>query len=146
MTAGDADGERAGGHLGAVEHHGVAADDRTGADDDAVQQLGHVADEHVVLEGAALEVHDVADHAVVADDRVVDRACSAARSCPGSTCGRRSRISPLSPRSTAPGQIEASGPIVTAPMITASGWTNADESMSGSVAERVDGHVRTVPR
>ena len=33
------------------------------------------------------------------------------------------RISPSSPRSTALGQIELCGPIVTDPMTTASGWT-----------------------
>ena len=32
---------------------------------------------------------------------------------------------PVSPRSTAVGQIEASAPTITSPMMTASGWTNA---------------------
>jgi hypothetical protein len=42
------------------------------------------------------------------------------------------RISPSSPRSTAPGHTELSGPIVTEPMITASGWTYAVGSMTGT--------------
>ena len=45
-------------------------------------------------------------------------------------------ISPSSPRSTASGQIELSGPIVTAPMITASGWTYAVASIVGTSSPR----------
>lgn len=39
-----------------------------------------------------------------------------------------------SPRSTAPGHTDASGPSVTLPMSTASGCTSAVGSMSGSVS------------
>ena len=42
------------------------------------------------------------------------------------------RISPPSPRSTAPGQIDDCDPMVTAPITMASGCTNAAPSMVGS--------------
>ena len=51
------------------------------------------------------------------------------------------RMPPLSPRSTAPGQIDDSAPISTSPMTTASGWTKASGWMSGlDVAQRVERH------
>ena len=43
---------------------------------------------------------------------------------------------PLSPRSTAQGQIEDSAPISTSPMTTASGWTKASRDGSGSRSPR----------
>ena len=42
------------------------------------------------------------------------------------------RISPSSPRSTALGHTELCGPMRTQPMMTASGWTYAVESISGT--------------
>ena len=81
-----------------------------------------VADQAARLDRAALEMHEVADDAVVADHvgfSVV--VCSTALSW--MLVRAPTWISPSSPRSTAPGQIELSGPIVTAPITTASGWT-----------------------
>ncbi len=50
-------------------------------------------------------------------------------------------IPPLSPRSTAHGQIDASAPISTSPITTASGCTNASGWTSGlDVAQGVEGH------
>ena len=74
----------------------------------AVQHDGAVADHRPVLDRAALEVDDVADHAVVADDgRVLGVVCS---TLPSWMLVRAPmRISPSSPRSTALGQIELSG-------------------------------------
>ena len=45
-------------------------------------------------------------------------------------------IQPWSPRSTAHGHTDASGPMRTRPMTTASGWTKAASSMSGSASPR----------
>ena len=68
---GRADGERTGRHDGVVEHDGVGADDRPAVDDDTVQHDRADADQAPRLDRASLEVHEVADHAVVADDRGV---------------------------------------------------------------------------
>ena len=98
-------------HLHAVGHDRVRSDERVGADDGLVQHDRAVADERPVLDRAALEVHHVADHALVADDRGEVGHAVDARCRPGSRCGRRCGSQPSSPRSTAPGQIDASAPM-----------------------------------
>src|SRR5215218_2361080 len=68
-----ADGEGARRHVDVVEDDGVGGDDGSGADDRAMQDDRPVGDHRPVLHDAPLEVDDVADHALVADDRrVVD--------------------------------------------------------------------------
>ena len=88
----------------------------------AVEHDGARADERAVADRAALEVHEVADDALVADAGRGRRAWCAPPCRPGSTCGRRSRCPPGSPRSTAVGHTDDSGPMVTSPITTASGW------------------------
>lgn len=64
-----AHGESAWRYFGSVEKDRIRSDDGAAADDDPMHDDGAVADQGVVLDGATLEVHDVADHAVVAHDR-----------------------------------------------------------------------------
>ena len=61
---------------------------------------------------AALEVHEVADHAVVADDRRELAASCAAPSRPGSTCGRRSRCGRRRPAARRSARPTTPAPIV----------------------------------
>ena len=69
-----ADSQRAGWDDDVIEHDCVGGDDGTGADDAAVQHHGGISDHRPVLDGAALEVRQVADDAVVTDDgRVLGR-------------------------------------------------------------------------
>src|SRR5205823_2797321 len=62
-----ADGQRARRYLRTVEHDRVRTDDRSAVHHDAVQHDGAGADEAPGLDPAALEVDEMADHAVVAD-------------------------------------------------------------------------------
>ena len=117
------DGERTWWHVDVRQHDGVGGDDRTGADDAAVQHDGAVGDHRPVLDRAALEVHDVADHALVADHRrIVERRVQ--RRCrPGCSCGHRCG-SPRRRREARRWATPSSrGPMRTEPMTTASGWT-----------------------
>ena len=68
ILAGTPEGDRARRHLHVVQHHGVGGHDPARVHHDAVQHDGPDADEAPVLDGAALEVGQVTDHAVVADD------------------------------------------------------------------------------
>src|SRR6059058_5760655 len=56
---GDAAGHRAGGHLGVIGNDGAGPHQRTAAYDGPVQDHRVGPDEAVVLDGAALEVHEV---------------------------------------------------------------------------------------
>ena len=71
------------------EHHGVRGDDRPAVDDDTMQHDGTVPDQAPRLDRAPLEVHEVTDHAVVADDRGVLVRWCARRSCPARSCAGR---------------------------------------------------------
>ena len=74
MTAGVPTASAPGRHDRVVEHDGVGGDDRPAVHDDPVQHDRAVADQAPRLDRARLEVHDVADHAVVADDgRLLER-------------------------------------------------------------------------
>ena len=69
------DGQRARRHVDVGQHHRVGAHHRAGADDRAMEDDRAVGDHRPVLDGAALEVDDVSDHALVPDDsRVLGRA------------------------------------------------------------------------
>jgi len=63
------DGDRSAGDLGVVQHHGIRSDDRTGPNDTPVEHHGPVADEDVILDRAPLEMDQMTEHAIVADDR-----------------------------------------------------------------------------
>lgn len=68
-------GEVARGHGLVVQHDRVGCDHRIGPDHGSMQHHGGIADERAVLDLASLEVHEVADHAVIADDRRIDGGC-----------------------------------------------------------------------
>ena len=70
---GHAEGHRAGGDLGARRDHGPGGHQGARADQDPLQDDRPGADQAAVLDHAALEVGVVADHAVIADDRVERR-------------------------------------------------------------------------
>ena len=63
------DSESTGWNLEAVQNDRIRCDDRSGADDDLMQHDRTVRHLRTVLDGAALEMDDVADDAVVTDDR-----------------------------------------------------------------------------
>ena len=71
-----------------VGHHGIGADGRTRADDGPVQHDAAGAGQRLVLERAALQMGQMADHAAVADHgrearaRVDDRAVLNGRATP----------------------------------------------------------------
>ena len=95
--------------------------------------------------GASLEVREMADHTLVADDGGLAAAWCGRPCRPGSTCERRCGSSPSSPRSTAPGHTVDSG----------ADGDRADHDRVGVdvgqrvdvghlIAERVDGHGRNL--
>ena len=93
------------------------------------------ADEAPRLDRACLEMHQMADHTIVADDRgMLSRGVHTQPSC--TLVRAPMKISPSSPRSTAPGQIELLAPIVTDPITTASGCTYASGWMDGTWSPR----------
>ena len=107
-----------------------------GAHDRPVQHDRAGADERAVLDGAALEVREVADRAVGADDRlelagaVQHRAVLHRRARARPRCGSGRRAArPAATRSTP-------GPSTTLPMIVASGCTKASGSICGTMSPR----------
>ena len=119
-------------HLHVVQHDGVGGHDRAGAHHDAVEHDRADADEAVVLDRAALEVDEVADDAVRSPTTVWWSSVVWTTQPSWIEVRAPMVMLPLSPRSTADGQTDDSGPITTEPITTASGWTNAVGSISGT--------------
>ena len=141
ITAGVPTARAPDGTIGVVEHDCVGGDDGPAAHDDSVQDDRAVADEAPRLDRAAPRGAPCGRSRSRRRRRWADRWWCAARSCPGRWCAAPMRISPSSPRSTAPGQIELFG----------ADGDGADDHgvgmdvrirMDGGnlVAERVDGH------